>query len=234
MKYWAILLLLLTTPASERYQHKLIKIAVIDSGLNITDHRFRKHICPKGHQDFTGFGLEDTVTHGTHVVGLIEKYAGEGNYCLLIYKYFDESLSGFYTARYEILALKEAIKNGAKIINFSGGGTSFSEQEYIIIKDHPEVTFVVAAGNEGKNIDTAEGRYYPASLPFKNVVVVGSLNRDGSKAETSNWAERSIAWEIGENVLSTIPNGEMGYLSGTSMSTAIHTGRLIRKILNGN
>jgi thermitase len=230
MKYWAILFLLLSAFASAKNVHKVLKVAVVDSGLDITDTRF-KHLCPKGHKDFTGLGIKDTTPHGSHVVGLIEKYSGNGNYCILIYKYFDESLSGFYTSKYEILAIKEAIKNGAKIINISGGGDTFNEDEYLVIKSHPQVLFVVAAGNENKDIDQTSGYFYPASLHLMNIIVVGNLNNNSTKAESSNWADRPISWEMGENVKSTFPNGQYGILSGTSMSTAIHTGKIIRGLL---
>jgi subtilisin family serine protease len=232
MKYWAILLILFASSALAKQKNEPLKVAVVDTGLDLTDIRLNGQLCTKGHKDFTGLGIADKNGHGTHVTGIIEKYAGVGNYCILIYKYYGESANGTPIANDDVLGFEEAIKNGAKIINFSGGGSTFNEREYQVISNHPEVTFVVAAGNEGKNIDTPEGRYYPASLLFHNIDVVGNLNKDETQSESSNWSNRSIFWEIGTLVFSTLPNHKYGYLSGTSMSAATHTGKLIRKFLN--
>ena len=66
-----------------------IKIAIIDTGLDLSDPRFAGHICNKGHRNFIldNDNTEDNNGHGTHIAGLIRSNAGEGNYCFLIYKF---------------------------------------------------------------------------------------------------------------------------------------------------
>jgi subtilisin family serine protease len=176
--------------------------------------------------------MEDKVGHGTFVTGLIQKYAKDGNFCLLIYKYthFDKTFSGYVNLQNEVKAFREAIKNGAKIVNFSAGGPEFDEDEYLFINGHPNVTFVVAAGNEGKNIDTRD-YFYPASYHAENVVVVGNITEDGNPTPHSNWTDHKMYWEVG-SVISTLPNGRSGRMEGTSFSAAIRTGKLIREKLD--
>lgn len=232
MKFLVFLTLLILAPALAKAPNPPLRIAIVDTGLNLNDPRFKDHLCPGGHKDFVGKGLKDKVGHGTHVTGIISKIAGDRNYCLLIYKYFDTFAPGNITVKREVKAFQEAIDNGATIINFSGGGAEFNEQEYLMIKNNPTVTFVVAAGNENKNIETEEGHYYPASYLLNNMVVVGNVGNDNLKAETSNWAYRPIQWENGVDVLSTLPNNKTGFKTGTSMATAIYTGKLIRRILD--
>ena len=111
----------------------------------------------------------------------------------------------------------------------SGGGNNYLEQEENIIKQNPKIIFNVAAGNDGKDID--EVPYYPATFKYKNVIAIGNLNKDGkTRNESSNYGSDVKTWEIGTNVLSTLPNGKEGKLTGTSMSAAIHAGKLIKEL----
>jgi subtilisin family serine protease len=238
MKYLPLLLLFLTTIASSA--PKTLRVAIVDTGLDITDSRFEGHICPAGHKDFTGTGLQDIHSHGTFIAGLIEQNAGPGNYCFLIYKYYLESNPGSVNLDNEVLALQEAVDNGADIVNFSGGGPIFDEKEFLVIKNNPKVKFVVAAGNDGQNLDLVYNAFYPASYYLKNEVVVGNVDILGNRVPSSNYGSKVVNTQNGDNVKSFLPpklcqdlnpNCE-GYMTGTSMSTAVKTGKLVRKILN--
>lgn len=229
MKYLIALFFLLLSPALAS-EHKTLKVVVVDTGLDLKDDRFQGFICPTGHKDFTGEGLKDIHGHGTHVTGLIEKNAGTGNYCFLIYKYYSEKQSGHQNLTNEIKAFQAAVEDGADIVNFSGGGPEFYEEEYLIIKNHPNVKFVVAVGNEHQDIDNPETKYYPASYFLPNEYIVGNSDSGGQKAESSNWTSMPMAWEDGVHVLSTLPDG-YGYMTGSSQSTAIFTGKLIKAML---
>ena len=143
---------------------KTLRVAIVDTGLSLTDSRFRGHICPTGHKNFVNDeSLADVNGHGTFIAGLIKQYAGDGDYCLLIYKYYEDSATPLVNLDREIQSLQEAVDNGADIVNFSGGGPGFNEKEYLIIKNNPKVTFVVAAGNNHHDLDLPWNKYYPAS-----------------------------------------------------------------------
>lgn len=210
--------------------HEIIKVGIIDTGLNLDDPRFSEHVCSSGHHHFVDKNINDEHGHGTHIAGLIQQYAGYGNYCFLIYKFYSDSNTGAQNLIMEIEAMKAAIRNGADIINFSGGGPEFAEDEYLIIKNHPNVLFVVAAGNEHENLDNSKKGFYPASYWLKNEVVVQNIGKDGMVYPGSNWSKKAVS-EIGENAYSTLPNGEMGYLTGSSQATAIRTGKIVREML---
>lgn len=227
-----LLLFGLPTLATPFKTSKLLKVAVVDTGLDLTDSRLSKHLCKNGHKDFTGTGLEDTITHGTHIVGLIERYAEEGNYCLLIYKTYSVTNNGNVNMQNEISALKEAIKNGAKIINLSSGGPGYSEEEKLVIYNNPNVKFVVAAGNDSHSLDVEGNEYYPASLFLNNEYVVANCYDTGSLVPSSNYGSKVKYCEDGYSRMSTLPDNQDGYMTGTSQSTAVYTGKLIRKMLN--
>ena len=233
MRFRVLPLIFLATfsQAAENVCNKQIKVAVIDTGLDLTDPRFTDHLCKTGHYNFVnGESINDVNGHGTFVAGLIEKYAGNTNYCMVIYKYYNSQSSGIINMNREVQALQLAVKNKVRIVNFSGGGPSFSEQESLLIRFNPKTTFVVAAGNEGENLDLPGNTFYPASLFYSNEEIVGSIDSNGEKAHTSNYGHMIKNKEIGEKVVSYLPNDKTGTMSGTSFSTAIFTGKLVDKL----
>jgi subtilisin family serine protease len=236
-----IAFLVLSSNLSANECQKQLKVAIVDTGLDLNDPRFKNHLCKTGHKNFVhGEPLNDLMGHGTHVAGSIVRYSDTTNYCLLIYKYYSENEPGLINLQNEVSAFKEAVKNGADIVNFSGGGPEFSEEEYLTIKKHPKVTFVVAAGNEGVNIDLPSNYYYPASYFLKNISIVSSIEYTGELAKTSNWSKKHPTYkQFGVNILSTLPPRlvkdqivNQGYMSGTSMATAIITGKLVTETQN--
>lgn len=207
------------------------RVAIIDTGLDIDDPRFSSLLCKDGHHwDFVeNKPLKiDGHGHGTHIAGLIKQYAGNANYCLLIYRYFSAYDFKDGNLRNEIMAIDKAVADRATIINISGGGLYRSDIECNTIKEAKNVRFVTAAGNEGSNIDPPNG-YYPASCGSSNITIVGSTNRFGLKMPSSNYGTTVTEWELGLNVESTLPKGRTGEMSGTSMATAIATGKAVSK-----
>ena len=210
--------------------HKQTRIAIIDTGLDLQDPRFQNHLCKTGHKNFLpDEGRWDINGHGTHVAGLIKQYAGDADYCILVYRFYSEQDPGKHNLDREILSIKEAIKNKATIINLSEGGPEFIEEEYLLIKNHPKITFVMAAGNDGKNLDIPGNEYYPGSYFLPNEKVVSSMGNNSMRSDFSNFSMKS-EWEIGENVKSTLPFGRMGYMSGTSQAAAIFSGKLVDRL----
>jgi subtilisin family serine protease len=208
-----------------------LKVAVIDSGLDIGDVRFKNHLCPSGHKDFTGEGIYDRHGHGTHMVGTILLEAGpKASFCLIIIKYFSEKLSSEGRLRSYRSSLRYLRTLQVQIVNISGGGTEEDIIERNTIKKMVNTFFVVAAGNDGKNLDV-ECYYYPACYTFTDrVVTIGNLNNDGSRASSSNYGKAVDGWEMGQRVFSTAPGGLYREASGTSISASVATGKLIRKI----
>lgn len=227
-RFLTLILLLATLCQASQKSHRMIKVAVLDTGLDLNDSRFKDHLCKLGHKNFvTNQGIEDSNGHGTFIVGLIQKYAGNANYCMVIYKYYQDGAPDIVNGYREVKAIKAAIDEGVDIVNLSGGGPGFDEDEALLIRDNPKVLFVVAAGNEGANIDISGHGFYPASLPYNNIVAVGGVDSYGNRASVSNYGKRVKAKELGQDVESTLPNGQTGVLSGTSMSCAIHTGKIV-------
>lgn len=162
------------------------KIAIIDSGIHSSD-LLQPFLCQSGHKDLTGTGLSDTVGHGTHIAGIIANSINKKTHCLVIIKSYHAAHSGYVNLRHYVQAVRYAIQQNVKFINISGGGTSYSDEEYGLLNLAVSrgITVVAAAGNDSFNL----GRkcdFYPACYPIrsKSFYVVG--NMDGERLHHSS------------------------------------------------
>lgn len=218
-------LLLIAILLSNTSYADVLKVGIVDSGLNIHDARFIGHLCEgEASKDFTGEGMTDSIGHGTHIAGLVIKYAADASYCLYIAKYYSAHASPKTNSINLMKSFQWLIDKKVKIINYSGGGDGQTPGEYELLKAHPEISFVVAAGNGSRNLDIFN--YYPASYLLPNIYPIG-CKHNGFPCYFSNYGSIIKDWEDGQNVLSDEPNG-MGVRSGTSQSTAIATGKAIK------
>ena len=217
---------------------KTIKVAVIDTGFDFESNwdrvtktspqLFKPHLCLNGHQDFSGTSLLDSHGHGTHIAGLIAQYAKNQDYCMIILKFFDPRNT---VKNATVLALKKAVELNVDIINYSAGGTERDPEECDVIKKAIDkgIVVVTAAGNEKANINKEP--YYPAMCD-KRVRAVANVSPSGNYEPSSNFTDlmpnsRFLFKEKGCQVLSLLPNNSAGYMSGTSQSAAIRTGKII-------
>ena len=233
--------------------HRLVRIAVIDTGIadDLLKHKF---LCKDGHKDFSNTGLTDRHGHGTHISGLVDQYAKDFifkddfntlnnreieniqiDYCQVIVKYYDPTITS-NTLKATIESFKWAIKQKVDIINYSGGGTEFSQQEYNVVMEalNKGIKVVAAAGNERTELSyEGKGKYYPAMYD-KRIYIVGNLVSMQSRkiASTSNYGDPVNTWEVGTNVYSRLPGNSFGTMTGTSQAAAIKSGRLIYQMLH--
>lgn len=127
---------------------------------------------------------------------------------------------GECTVEYLIDAIQYAYENGAKICNLSLStyNDSFKLKEII---EKSEMLFVVAAGNEGENLD--EGfPSYPTNYQSSNVISVAATNENDILLETSNY---------GKNV-DVKMNGILRYGNETIEGTSIAAARVTAAILS--
>ena len=83
----------------------------------------------------------------------------------MILKYYDPKASNSNNLKNTVQAIRYAIKMKANIINYSGGGTDYSAEEFAAVKEAEKagILFVAAAGNEKSNSDETGKHYYPSS-----------------------------------------------------------------------
>lgn len=172
--------------------------------------------------------------HGTHVASLIfgqhgSQVRGIAPACrgvaIPIYPPTQEGLlacSQLDLAR----AIKQAVGQGAHVINISGGELSSSgvaEPMLAQAIQHCEdngVLIVAAAGNDG-----CACLHLPAALP--SVLAVGAMDAKGWPLGFSNWGHAYQAQGIlapGQNRRGAVPGGGVVEKSGTSFATALVSG----------
>jgi thermitase len=180
--------------------------------------------------------LVDNHGHGTHIAGIIaaKSAAGGGvsgvapNVSIMALKYYDPKASNSNNLKNTIQAIQYAVKMKANIINYSGGGTDYSPEEFQAIKEAEKagILFVAAAGNERSNSDESGKHYYPADYDLTNIISVTAVNKEDTKVlPTSNYGVRTVDLAApGENIYSTLPGNTYGAMTGTSQATAFVTG----------
>jgi subtilisin family serine protease len=180
--------------------------------------------------------LVDNHGHGTHIAGIIGARGGNGfgisgvapKVSLMILKYYDPKASNSNNLKNTVDAIKYATKMHANIINYSGGGTDYSSEEFAAVKGAQQagILFVAAAGNERSNSDESGKHYYPADYELPNIISVTAVNKEETKVlASSNYGLRTVDIAApGENIYSTLPGGGFGLMTGTSQATAFVTG----------
>lgn len=217
---------------------KTIKVAVIDSGFDTASTWsdlqslgiVRPRLCEDGHKNFTKDPDGDLNGHGTHIAGLIAQYAEDSDYCLVIYKYVsrkEEDLS----IKYSNKSFRAAIDHKVNIINYSGGGRLENKKECSLVKEALDKGIIIVAAAGNNNEDISKVPFYPASCDDR-VLIVMNVEKSGVKDINSNFTtgKKKLIEENGSKILSILPNNKTGFQSGTSQSTAITTGKIIKHI----
>src|SRR4030042_6641530 len=180
----------------------------------------------------------DDLGHGTHVAGIIGAVGNNGtgvagvmwNVKLMALKFLDSE--GYGTVSDEVEGIDYAVENGAKIINASFGGLTYSSSEYQAIEraNTAGVLFVASAGNGGDdgigdNNDLTP--HYPSSYNLSNIIAVAATDQNDIRVPFSNYGLTSVHVAApGVYVISTVPNwwseyqgyGVLELFDGTSMA----------------
>jgi subtilisin family serine protease len=228
------------------------KVAVLDTGIDtnhpdLKDNIYTSEDKPNngkdddknGYVDDThGFNViagegsgEDDEGHGTHVGGIIGARGNNDNGIAGICWSIDLVPVKFMNSRGKgktsdaIAGIEYAVKQGFKIINCSFGSTSNSESlhDAVDFAQEKNTLLVVAAGNDGDNIDKSP--IYPASYGDSNILTVAASTADDTLASFSNYGSESVDVAApGNNIYSTYLGGGYKSLSGTSMASPLAAG----------
>ena len=228
---------------------KQIKVAVLDTGVDIKHPEFRDQVIQ--HKDFVNLqgldtsnfigevtGLdnsdEDKVGHGTHVTGIIAAkglHMNEGiapQCSILSCRVLAPMKNGDHVVGAGIVdninnGIKWAVDHGADVINMSLGikhtGGGLPHEDVIKYAINKNVTIVAASGNDG-----TQEMYYPAALD--GVIAVGAVDLTGRVTSFTSYGAPITLVAPGYHIYSSFPDGKYAYLSGTSQASPYVSGSI--------
>jgi subtilisin family serine protease len=207
------------------------KDIVKDDETNINDRNY-------GNNDI----MASTPMHGTHCSGIIAAVRNNGkgvdgiadNVRIMMVRAVPD---GDEHDKDIANAIRYAVDNGAQIISMSFG-KDFSPQKQWVDEafryaESKNVLLVHAAGNDAKNVDTADNFPNPVFIDGKgranNVITVGASGdpkAGGLTASFSNFGKKEVdVFSPGVKIYSTLPGGNnYGNLQGTSMACPLVAG----------
>jgi len=201
-----------------------VKVGILDSGIDYT-HPDLDDNYVTGY-DFVNDDNNpmDDYGHGTHVAGtLAAEDNGSGvvgvapEASLYALKVLDADGGGYVSD--VVAGIDWCVDNEIDVISMSlGGGYSelLENACNAAYGDGAGVLLVASAGNSGNPPGRGDNVEYPAR--FESVIAVAATDNSDNRAR---WSSTGPAVELaapGVNIYSTIPGGEYGYKSGTSMS----------------
>lgn len=210
-------------------------IAVVDTGVDYTLSDLKGRVRADLGKNFVDKNLPpmDDNGHGTHVSGIIAAAANNGysmegiNQKAKIMPVKVLNAAGSGDTEQIAYGIKYAVDHGAKVINLSLGGNYSRVIEYVLqYAASKNVVVVAASGNDGQY-----GISYPGSSKY--AISVGATNTLDIVSDYSNYGVGLDLVAPGTNIPSLVPNGNVTYMSGTSMA-APHVSAVVGLLLSKN
>ena len=216
-------------PAAPPAEAPRVRVGHVDSGVNYLLPEVASRLARDGDGALVGFDFWDLDArpfdanparsafhpqrHGTRTASLILEEAPVAE--LVPYRYPRHHMSRMPDL------VDHAAAAGVRIVNLSMGSRRPSDWVAFetAARAHPQMLFVVSAGNDGADID--ETPVWPASLALDNLLVVTSADDSGLPARGSNWGRESVDLSVpAERVLVTGFDGRVREASGSSYAAA--------------
>ncbi|GGO35017.1 S8 family serine peptidase [Deinococcus humi] len=212
-----------------------VKVAVLDTGLDLNHPAFRGKIDTLNARDYldgdnlpqevngSSSGLSNGYGHGTATANILLQVAPKAT--LLPIRVLDANGDGDTSTIAS--AIDYAVERGARVINLSLGSTSSSYTLNTAIKNavYKGVAVICASGNTG---DTRV--LYPAltadttTTQGTGSVGVGSVGLNFLKSSFSTYGPNLEITAPGENIVTAFPGSQLASVSGTSFSAPVVSG----------
>jgi len=190
-----------------------VTVAVIDSGIAMNHPDLSANVVSGWDFVDSDSTPEDLNGHGTHVAGIIGAVGNNStgvsgvNWDVKIMPLRVFNINGSGSTSDFAAAVDYAVASGVKIMNYSGGGTGFSQTSYNAISDALDsgALLIAAAGNDSINNDVGT-HHYPSDYDLDNIISVAATDQDDDLASFSNYGAISVDVAApGVNIYSTMP-----------------------------
>jgi len=169
-----------------------LRVAMVDSGVNYRLAEINRRLARDDDGQLIGYDFweMDALPYDSHPInsGFFVQRHGTRSASLLLreapgielvpYRYPRPDMSRMHAL------VEHADANGVAIVGMPLGSN----------RAHPQMLFIVSAGNDGRDIDTLP--VFPASLDLENILVVTSADDFVRPAERSNWGRLSVDFMV--------------------------------------
>ena len=206
-----------------------LRIAMIDSGVNYLLPDIASRLARDDEGRLIGYDYWDDDArpfdahparspffiqrHGTRTASLLLREAPDVD--LVPYRYPRPDMSRMAAL------VQHAAENNVAIVGMPLGGNKSEEWQVFAdaARQHPDILFVVSAGNNGRDID--EQALYPARLNIDNMLVVTSADDSARPAQGSNWGRESVDYLLPAEFVEAVDyDGEVRLVSGSSYAVS--------------
>ncbi len=225
-------------PQAQNISHHFgagIKVAVIDTGLDLAHPAFVGHLAPSNEwKDFVdgdanpqepGTINDHGYGHGTGVAGIILQVAPKAT--ILPLRVLDQNGSGDLDN--VVLAIDWAVTHGADVINLSLGSakSQASLTAELAYAASQKVYVVSSAGNDG----LLDGITYPAAETHSNgldgfMFGIASVDLRDILSSFTNYGYALWGIAPGESIRSAFPGNRVASFTGTSFAAPFYSGAL--------
>lgn len=209
-----------------------VKIAFVDTGVDMDHTDLRQNIHCPGYDTETGKPESQVYgPHGTHCAG-IAAAVKDNSFQIAgvapdaeIMSVSNRLVSSTNSRLRRAAGITWAVNNGADIISCSWNSNTRHKAldeaiEYALNQGRGGKGCIVAfaSGNDGTDRVS-----YPTDID-DDILTVGAINRNGGRASFSQYGDLLDVMAPGVDILSTLPDNEIGYSYGTSTAAPFAAG----------
>jgi hypothetical protein len=224
-------------PLKNPGNNKPIRVGMVDSGVNYRLPEINRRLARDSDGQLVGYDFWDMddlpydahpvnsgfflQRHGTRTASLLLREAP--GFELVPYRYPRPDMS-----RMQAL-VEHAADNQVTILGMPLGSNRLEDWGSFerVARAHPQMLFIVSAGNDGRDID--ERPVYPAALDLDNLIVVTSADDFVQPAERTNWGQNSVDYLVpAERVAALDFSGSETRVSGSSYAVSRVTALVAR------
>jgi subtilisin family serine protease len=223
-------------PVWRRTRGAGVTVAVVDTGVDRTSAELAPNVLP-GRNTYDGNDdTADVAGHGTVIASVIAAPAGNGGYVgiapeakVLPVKVMGGSSGRDWSDGAVVRGIEYALAERAKVINLSIGGLNTriaGIEKALAAAQRAGALVVIAAGNDGVDLDDPRYTESPDGYGFSNALTVANFTTRNTLATDSNYGARHVQIaSLGTVLWGDYPgNTTGGYLGGSSAAAAATSG----------
>ncbi|OED39944.1 hypothetical protein AB833_13275 [Chromatiales bacterium (ex Bugula neritina AB1)] len=216
-------------PSKDKSNHSATRVAMIDSGVNYQLPLIANALARDAQGETIGYDFWEmdnkpfdsnparspffVQRHGTRSASILLREAP--GIALVPYRYPRPDMSRM------VELVEHAAQHRVRIIGMPLGSNTYADWAPFatVAGRHPEILFIVSAGNNGRDIDRSP--VYPAAMEIENMLVVTSVDDFVYPAERTNYGRLSVDYLVpAEKVPALDFDGSEVLVSGSSYAVS--------------